>query len=463
LPTASLAIPTRATVQGSPSPFEPGPVHELASMAPLSKTRVAITSGAMQDAKAQSRAWLKNLQQVQEQQPPLLMALQQPPLLMPAQEVTTLATPKPALLTPECMAMASSLAQPDLVAVITNAATDVPAQSYAEALFKAIACSKAWQQQGKHQLLMPALALSTAPPQHATVIGTVACSRDWQQQHRQQNHLLSQLQLPPAAQNQQLQPHSALPGANAQALQDAIARSRQWLHQQQVQGQQPLRQHDAALICPHKHNACRHFSFSDLGPQGDPEPPTTLRLGSLLDDSQEVADMLSRTASLSGAHNLNLSPVATYCSRDGRCHTKSDSGNITATASIVAKCEGSCQVNSANCRNQQQSSLPNTVADAATSDCSCHVMAACTESSPLSAPVPRWEAASSCQPKQLPNSSDLYQSPAPQTQVAPASKSLPTMHSCAAGINIPGVAYNLAVCTEHHVCIHNVHVAFAHC
>lgn len=217
------------------------PVNGHIPMAPANVASAQLSPAALKEALARSSSWQKHNDEKQKHTLQQQLLVQQP-----AQ-----ASPEPALLTPGGIAAAPSLAQLVLVTALTLTAPAVPARPCTQALLKAIASSKAWQHKVDKQrvaqqppLLMPVREVSIATaqtaivhalfawPTSATVIGLTALSSVLQHAH-----LSAQPQLAP------------LPHATSQAVQDAIACSKQWLRQQE-----PL-------------NVC-HFGSADVWPDG---------------------------------------------------------------------------------------------------------------------------------------------------------------------------------------------------
>jgi len=311
--TAALSTPA------VPGAFGHGPVCALTSTAPLIAAPAvsalpnpaAFTRpnpSAIREAMAQSKAWHQAMVLSKAWQQ--LQSLQQPSIRMLAQEIPTLAPPAPALLSPQCTA---TVAQPVLVSLDNMAAPFVAAQPFAETLLTAMACSMAWQTKPQRapqcslpqpSLLMPAPA---ARPK-SDLIEMLENSRLWQQKQRQQQPAPSQPQLP------------AVPCATAQALRDAISCSKRWLRQQR----------QVAQIRHQVQHPCRQLTFSAFGPETHLQAPTTLLLGSLLDESQASGNQ-PQTGVTSRPDRLTMSQVATQYSvrPDG-----SNSGHITAVAAV---------------------------------------------------------------------------------------------------------------------------------
>ena len=320
-------------------------VRALTSMASLGTRQLSETAApplagpnpvAVQVVVAESIALQKQLQPKETDQ--LQKALQsqlgqQPPArLVLAQQIQPPATPMLALLTPGCIGTAPSPAQPGLDTCLTVAAPVVAAHLHAEALLKATASSRMWQQQYHNQqlhlgslpqppLLMPTPCLLTsgllpamsvpqtevaqptaAWPDSGTVIGMLECSRMWQQQQCPQQHVPSQPQLSCLAPEHHIEARPALPGTFVPGLIDALACSRHWLQHPQPSLQEPCNQEQ------HQHSI-----VSALGSETDLRPPTMCALGSLLGDRKE-ASALSQQLSPSEPDKLCLSSVGTSCS-----------------------------------------------------------------------------------------------------------------------------------------------------
>ena len=254
--------------------------------------------------------------------------------------------------TDDCLGTAPSCVEPGFTSFLTTSAPVPAAHFNSEALLKAIASSRKWQHNYKMQLhvcalpqpplLMPVPAVSTSRLQPATsvlqtdvaqslvvwpnaaaVVGAIARSRAWQQQQCQ---LVSQPQLPYPAHEQKTQ---ALPGTIVPLLQDAIACSRRWLQHQQL----PLQGHQqeyVAVIRDCDQHACMHSKVSALGSDIDMEPSAAMLLGSLLDDSKEVAHALSQAPPSSEPDTLHLSSVGT--SRSSLC------APVAAVAGVAGLC-----------------------------------------------------------------------------------------------------------------------------
>ena len=288
------APPTTPAVPNAPSLSEPEPVIARMSTVPM-----AATTSALQEAVAQSKVWQKqSLQNAmaqseawQKQRWRTLqrgLALQQPAILLLAQEIAKPAPPVPALLT-SCMA---TLARPVLVSLHTVAAPPVPAEPFAEALLKAIASSMAWQTKLEcvPQCSVPQPPLLMAAPvvrPKSCMLEMIEKSKLWQQKQ---------------SQHQPAPTQSAVPGPTSQAVRDAISCSKRWMREQC--------QHVQQIFYQPQH-PCRQLSFcAAWGPATCLKIPTTLRWGSLLDESQANEGMLPQTGSTSRHDTL---PVATLC------------------------------------------------------------------------------------------------------------------------------------------------------